>query len=121
MRLYIADDSAIIRSRLISMISEIEGIEIVGEGETLPEVMRDVNGLHPDVLILDIRMPDVDGILALEQIKQDEKPPIIIMFTNYPYLQYRKRCLEAGADFFFYKAVEFEDLIAMLRKLAKIS
>jgi CheY-like chemotaxis protein len=61
--------------------------------------------LKPDVVILDVRMPGKNGIDVLKQIKTDESPPIVIMFTNYPYPQYRDRCLQAGADFFFDKTL----------------
>lgn len=119
MRLLIADDSEIIRSRLVDLLSEVEGIKVVGEARESHETIEAVRQLSPDVVILDIRMPGGDGILALEQIKGKPKPPIVIMFTNHPYLQYRKRCLDAGADFFFYKSTEFEALLALLKKLAR--
>lgn len=117
MRLFIADDSQILRCRLFEMISEIEGIKIVGEAENSTTAIEAIEKLKPDVVILDIRMPGGDGILALETLKKSKNPPKVIIFTNYPYLQYRKRCLDAGADFFFYKGKEFERLIDLLKKL----
>ena len=118
-RIFIADDSEVLRARLIEILTEIEGVEIVGEAETTSEVIEAVKNLKPDVVILDIRMPEGNGILALEAVKKEEKPPIVIMFTHYPYLQYRKRCLDAGADYFFFKSTEFEKLIELLKDLAK--
>lgn len=121
MRILIADDSEILRIRLIDILSEIEGVEVVGQAETVDEVLKAVENLKPDVLILDIQMSDDNGITALEIIKKRENPPIVIMFTNYPYLQYRKKCLDLGADFFFYKAVEFSKLINLINKLVESS
>ena len=119
MRLFIADDSEILRSRLIDMLAEIEGINIVGEAKDSKEIAERIEALNPDVVILDIRMPGGDGILALETIRKSRrKQPKVIVFTNYPYLQYRKRCMDAGADFFFYKALEFEKLVQLIRDLA---
>jgi DNA-binding NarL/FixJ family response regulator len=120
MRLFIADDSEILRSRLVDLLSEIEGIKIVGEATDFREAVEGVKMFSPDVIILDIRMPGGDGILAIESIKKGRKKhPKIIVFTNYPYLQYRKRCIDAGADFFFYKALEFEKLVDLMRDLAQ--
>lgn len=119
MRLLIADDSEILRSRLIDLLSEVEGVKVVGEVRESRETIQAVQQLEPDIVILDIRMPGGDGILALEEIKKKPKPPIVIMFTNFPYLQYRKRCLDAGADFFFYKSTEFEALLVLLKKLVR--
>lgn len=119
-KLFIADDSDVLRNSLSQMISEIEGVDIVGEAADTPTALAKVEKLKPDVVILDIRMPGVAGIIALETLKKKAHPPIVIVFTNYPYLQYRKRCLDAGADYFFYKATEFGMLIDLLKKLAKV-
>ena len=70
MRLLIADDSEILRSRLIEMLNHIPGIEIVGEVENGVDAVVFADRLKPDVIILDIRMPNADGILALESIRR---------------------------------------------------
>jgi len=120
MRVVIADDSEILRSRLIEMLHEIEGIEVVAEAKDSREAAEAISKHHPDVVIMDIRMPGNDGIVVIETIKKGKKnKPRIIVFTNYPYLQYRKRCMDAGADFFFYKALEFEKLVGLIKELAQ--
>jgi DNA-binding NarL/FixJ family response regulator len=117
MRLFIADDSEILRVRLIDMLSEIEGIEIVGQAQESLEAIESIQELNPHVVILDIRMPRINGIKVLEAIKKDLGSPTVIIFTNYPYPQYRKRCMDSGADFFFDKSTEFEKLIDTVRYL----
>jgi DNA-binding NarL/FixJ family response regulator len=120
MRLFIADDSEILRTRLVDMLTEIEGIKVVGQAKDSKEAVERVEALKPDVVILDIQMPGGDGIVALEAMKKSRRgQPKIIVFTSYPYFQYRKRCLDAGADFFFYKALEFDKLIKLIRDLAQ--
>ena len=119
MRLFIADDSEILRDRLVEPLSEIEGVEIVGQEKDADAAIESVKRLKPDLVILDIRMPGGNGIMVLERLKKMEEPPIVVMFTNYPYLQYRKRCFDSGADFFFYKSTEFEKLIDVIRESAK--
>lgn len=117
MRLFIADNSELLRSHLVSMISEFKEIEIVGQVKYGREAVELIRKLNPDIVILDIRMPDGNGIHVLEKIRKDNNLAKVIVFTNYPYVQYRKRCMEAGADYFFYKATEFEKLMEVLKRL----
>jgi DNA-binding NarL/FixJ family response regulator len=117
MRLFIADDSEILRLRLIDMLSEIEGIEIIGQAQNSLDAIESIEELNPHVVILDIRMPQVNGIEVLEAIKKDDESPTVIIFTNYPYPQYRKRCMDLGADFFFDKSTEFEKLVDTVKYL----
>ena len=119
MRILIADDSKIYRTYMIDLLSRIEGIEIAGQAEDSPSAVEAIERLKPDVAILDIRMPGGDGILALETIKRNTVNPKTIMFTNYPYPQYRKKCMDAGADYFFDKSTEFEKLVETLKELAQ--
>ena len=119
MRLFIADDSEILMERLVETLAEIDGVEIVGQERAAFAAIEAVERLKPDLVILDIQMPGGNGIMVLEKLKKTENPPIVVMFTNYPYLQYRKRCFDSGADYFFYKSTEFEKLVEVIRKSAK--
>src|SRR6476660_6233119 len=102
MRVFIIDDSAIFRERLIGMLSDVEGIEIVGYAEDAFSVIAGLRKVKPDVVILDIQMPGAaSGIYALEKIRIENPAPKIIMLTNYSSPQYRKRCADSGAAFFF--------------------
>ncbi len=117
MRLFIADDSEILRVRLVDMLSEIEGIEIIGQAQESLEAIESIQKLNPHVVILDIRMPQWNGIKVLEEIKKNLQSPKVIIFTNYPYPQYRKKYMDAGADFIFNKSTEFEKLIDTVKYL----
>ncbi len=117
MRLFIADDSEILRVRLVDMLSEIEGIEIIGQAQNSLDAMELIEKLNPHVVILDIRMPQENGIKVLKAIKKNNHHLKVIIFTNYPYPQYRKRCMDLGADFFFDKSTEFEKLIDTVKYL----
>jgi DNA-binding NarL/FixJ family response regulator len=119
MRLFIADDSEILGVRLIDMLSEIEGIKIIGQAQESLEAIESIQKLNPHVVILDIRMPQVNGIKVLEAIKKDDQSPTVIIFKNYPYPQYRKRWLELGADFFLDKSTEFEKLVDTVKYLVR--
>ncbi len=115
MRIFIVDDSEVLRSRLVQILSEIEGIEIVGEAGLVQDAIREIRRLNPDVAILDLKMADGTGIDILAAMRRGRMTTRVIIFTNYPYLQYRKRCLDAGADFFFYKATELNKLLDLLK------
>lgn len=69
------------------------------------------------MVILDIWMPEESGIEVLQNIKLRERVPIVIILTNYSYPQYRKRCLELGADYFFDKSTELDRMIETREKL----
>ena len=88
MRVFIADDSEILRSRLIEMLSEFKEIDIVGQTGYAQEAIESIKELIPDVVILDIRLPDGNGINVLEMIKKRNISTKVIIFTNYPYFQY---------------------------------
>lgn len=121
MKVFIVDDSALVRERIIAMISEHQGIEITGQAENALEGINSIRKLKPDVVILDIRMPGGNGIELLKNIKKNSSGPTIIILTNYPYPQYRKKCMEAGADYFFDKSTEFNKIIEVIKKLIQES
>lgn len=121
MRVLIVDDSAVVRERVTTLLSEVESVEVVGHAETVREARTSVETLHPDVVILDIRLMDGSGIDVLTYIKQHRPELKVIMLTNYPYPQYRKKCLEAGAEFFFDKSREFDQIAAVVRSWARRS
>ena len=116
-KLLIADDSSLLQGYLTDTVRRFQEIRIVGHAEDVPQAVESVAKLKPDVVILDIQMPGGSGIDVLETIKKNKPSPIVIMFTNYPYPQYRKKCLAAGADYFFDKSLEFDALTDTLKNL----
>jgi DNA-binding NarL/FixJ family response regulator len=121
MKVFIADDSVQIRERLMEMLSELPEIEIIGEAGGVPEAIRDIWKLNPDVVILDIRMSGGNGMKVLKEVKKNKSHQVVIMLTNYPYPQYRKKCMDLGADHFFDKATEFEKVTEVLGQLIQDS
>lgn len=119
MMVFIADDSDPVRERLIAMLSEIDGAKVIGEARNYDEAVEGVRSLKPHVVILDIRMPGGSGIDVLKEIKQDSRPPVVLMLTNHASPQYRKKCMEWGADFFLDKSREFESLASIFINLIK--
>jgi two-component system response regulator DevR len=114
---YIVDDSKVMRERLTESVTGIAGIEILGQSGDPLEALDSIRKSHPDVVILDIRLPRRSGIDVLKDIKEDPAPPIVIMITNYPYRQYRQACMSQGADYFFSKLDEFDMIRETLSRL----
>ena len=119
MKILIVDDSRILRERLTRIISEIKGMEIVGEAETQSQTLKLIVKLKPDVVILDIRLKTGSGIKVLENITKRSIKTEVIVCTNYSYPQYRRRCRELGVKYFLEKATEFEKIPRVLRKIMK--
>ena len=110
MKVFIADDNVMVCDRLTTMLKQIGGVEVVGQAHDVLEAIHSIEEISPDLVILDLQMPSGTGFDVLSRIKQDNLSPKIIMLTNYPFPQYRKRSIEAGADYFFDKSTEFEKI-----------
>ena len=120
-KLFIVDDSEIVIERLKTMVSEVKEIEIIGQATNPFDAINGIRTLHPDAVILDLQMPGGSGIGVLLSVKRDHSAPVVLVLTNYPYPQYRKKCMEAGADFFFDKSTEFERVPEVLNRLIQNS
>ncbi len=117
MKVFIVDDSRAFQKELINLLSKLKEVEIIGQAQDSVKAMEAIPKLKPDVVILDIPMPGGKGIDVLENIKKGKSPPIVIMFTNYPYRQYRKKYMDAGADYFLDKSTEFNEVIKILNNI----
>lgn len=119
MRVFIADDAKAILDRLRALVSELDEVEVVGEAATGAEAVESIMRLQPDVVILDILMPQGNEVSALEAIRKANRDVLVIMLTNYPYPEYEKRCLAAGADFFLDKSGQFDEIPEILIELLR--
>lgn len=119
LKVFITDDSEIILEKIPQMLQKIGGIQIVGIARDSANTLKTVKELQPDVIVLDVILPDKSGIDTLKIIKEEKLVPIVIMFTNYPLREYSRRCFELGADFFYDKSKEFGELIGTLQELRK--
>ncbi len=117
MKVFLVDDSIIIRQRLKRMLANVGDIEIAGEAGEVHEAMDAILLNKPDVILLDIHLLGGSGIDVLETVKKAQPAPAVIVLTNYPYPQYRQKCLEASADFFFIKSTEFDEVVPALKRL----
>jgi DNA-binding NarL/FixJ family response regulator len=118
LRIFIADDSSMVRERLANFIAELENAELIGQAADVPSALNTLSRLAPDLVILDIRMPGGTGIQVLEQLKRSPSPPVVIMLTAFATDQYRQKCLALGADYFFDKSTEINLAFETIEHLA---
>lgn len=116
-RVFIVDDSSMIRERLVTLLDELIGVEIVGQAHTAAAAIADIQRLKPDAVILDIRLPDDNGLTVLKNIKRGEVTPVVIVLTNHAYPAYRRQCRQAGAEYFLDKSAEFDQISGLLMGL----
>jgi DNA-binding NarL/FixJ family response regulator len=97
-RVLIADDQTLFRTGLARLLSATEGLHIVGEASDGGEALRMVGALQPDVVLMDIRMPDLDGIAATRQITQAHPSVRVLILTTFHTDAYVLEALKAGAS-----------------------
>lgn len=115
---FIVDDSEIVRDRLTAMLSEVASIKVVGQADNPLTATESIVQLKPDVVILDIFLAGGSGIHVLRNIREKKIAAKVIMLTNYAQDEYRKKCFEEGADFFFDKSIEFDRVTDVIQKLS---
>src|SRR5882762_6994501 len=115
MKVLIADDSLVVRDRLVTLLTEVHGLEVVGQAKDAMEARDLAEELRPDVAILDIRMPKGSGADVVRDLKKLNPTSKVIILTNYPHPENRKKCIERGADYFFDKSTEFKKVLSVLR------
>ncbi len=119
-RVLLADDQALIRAGFAALVSSADGMEVVSEALDGDDAVRQVRELLPDVVLMDIRMPGMDGISASEQITRD--PDLsqvkVIVLTTFEQDDYVLAALRAGASGFLGKGVEPTELIEAVRIVA---
>jgi len=117
MKVLIVDDSELIRQRLVDLIQGFEVIENIALAGNAEEAYTSCSEIYPDVIILDIHLPGENGIRILEKIRKKNTIVKIIILTNFPYPQYRKKCMELGADYFVDKTNEFASISDILKTI----
>jgi DNA-binding NarL/FixJ family response regulator len=117
-RILIVDDSATLRRDFKKLLKPIKGIEVVGEAIDAESALRQCHELKPDIMILDINLKNGSGIDVLAKMKKCPVSPITIMFTNYSKGEFQKATKRLGADYFFDKTNDIEELVSTLTNLS---
>ncbi|HEX7739427.1 MAG TPA: response regulator transcription factor [Marmoricola sp.] len=116
-RVLLVDDQELVRSGLVRILRRREGFEVVGECGDGAEVGVAVAELHPDVIVMDLRMPRVDGISATREVRAADGPPVLVL-TTFDDDELLSGALRAGAAGFLLKDSSADDLTRAIRTVA---
>jgi DNA-binding NarL/FixJ family response regulator len=118
-RVLIVDDHAILREGLRALLSYYDDVEVVGEAQDGGEALRLVEAVHPDIVLMDIAMPGMNGLEATRKIHDQFPGTQVLVLTQYEDWQYVMPLLKAGAAGFILKKALGEDLISAIRAIAR--
>ncbi|OPG13386.1 response regulator transcription factor [Microbispora sp. GKU 823] len=117
-RILLADDQPLVRSGLRVLIADHPDLEVVGEAATGAEAVRLVGDLGPDVVVMDIRMPGMDGIEATRRITAGPATTRVLVLTTFDEDDHVYGALRAGASGFVVKDMALDDILAAIRVVA---
>ncbi len=117
-RVFIADDHAIVREGLKQILAEQRDIVVAGEAETGLDAIKLVGKAKPHVMLLDISLPDRNGIEVLKQIKKDRPELSVLMLSMHREDEYAIRALKAGASGYMTKQSAPKELVTAIRQVA---
>ncbi|HEY5922779.1 MAG TPA: response regulator transcription factor [Kofleriaceae bacterium] len=118
-RLALSEDHTIVRWALREALSKADDIEVVGEAGTAAETLAMVQNVKPDVLLLDITLPDRSGFDVLAEMRQIETAPLVVVLTWHTEPSYAARAISAGAHGYVNKAVEPTELLNSIRAVSR--
>jgi len=117
MKVLLADDSELILERLQEMLNIYKQVEIVGALKNGTEALEALRMLKPDLAIVDIKMPGINGLEVLRELRKEDNAVKVIILTFYSSVYYRRSAIKAGTDYFFSKADDFEKISGVVAKL----
>jgi DNA-binding NarL/FixJ family response regulator len=117
-RVLLADDQGLVRAGFRMILTSEPDLDVVGEAGDGLEATERAAALRPDVVLMDVRMPGVDGIEATRQITQEQQPPRVIVLTTFDRDEYVYEALRAGASAFLLKDAPEHQLLAAIRVVA---
>ncbi|WP_033332333.1 response regulator [Streptomyces novaecaesareae] len=117
-RVVLADDQPLVRAALEMVITETADVEVVGEAGTGAEAVRLAAELRPDVVVMDIRMPGMDGIEATRLVTAADGPTRVVVLTTFDEDEHVYAALSAGASGFLVKDMALDDILGAVRVVA---
>lgn len=118
-RVAVVDDDQLVRSGLVAILGLEDDIDVVGEGSDGSDVPALVSRTSPDVVLMDVRMPHIDGIAATESLTSREGAPAVVVLTTFENDSYIHDALLAGARAFVLKRATPDELLMTVRTVAR--
>jgi two-component system response regulator EvgA len=116
-RVLVCDDVAMLRELIRYELEEDEDVVVVGEADNGLDSVRMVEELHPDVVVLDLAMPGIDGLEAITLIRAVERPPVILVHSGFDAATMRDRVLALGADRYLEKGGNLREVRDAVREV----
>lgn len=118
-RVLLVDDHPVVRAGIEGILNSQDDIEVVGEAGNGVEAIRLTQTLRPDVILMDLRMPEMDGVAAIKAIQSQADPPYILVLTTFDTDADIVRAIEVGATGYLLKDTPREDFFTAVRNVAQ--
>ncbi len=119
LKLLLVEDSPVLRERLVALVEELPGVELVGAAATGAEAIRLFERETPDAIVLDVGLPDLNGLAVLRHIRGQSATVAVMIYSGYEFPEMVECCELLGATGFFGKADNVGPLLATLQRLAE--
>jgi DNA-binding NarL/FixJ family response regulator len=118
-RVLVADDHAVVRQGLVQMLGQVPGLEVVGEAVDGCDAVEKTRGLHPDVVLIDLSMPRMDGLVATKLITSQMPQVRVIGLSMHAQENAAQQMAEAGASHYLVKDSPIEVIAAAIREVCR--
>ncbi|HET7142222.1 MAG TPA: response regulator transcription factor [Candidatus Limnocylindria bacterium] len=119
LRVMVVDDHEVVRQGLVALLSRRDGFEVVAEAGTVAEAVANAKRFEPDLVVLDVRLPDGSGIEACREIRSELPATKVVMLTSYPDEEAVLSAIIAGASGYLLKQVRGRDLVNALESVGR--
>jgi DNA-binding NarL/FixJ family response regulator len=114
LRILVVDDHEVVRQGLVALLDRREGLQVVAQAGTVAEAIEQARRFEPDIVVLDVRLPDGSGIEACREIRSELPKTRVIMLTSYPDEEAVLSAIVAGASGYLLKQIRARDLVAAI-------
>ena len=119
LRLLVVDDHEVVRQGLVALLGRREGFQVVAEAGTVAEAIEAARRFQPDIVVMDVRLPDGSGVEACREIRSEFPSTRVVMLTSYPDEEAVLSAIVAGASGYLLKQVRARDLITALETVGR--
>jgi two-component system response regulator DevR len=119
LRLLVVDDHEVVRQGLVSLLERREGFQVVAQAGTVAEAIDAANKFQPDLIVMDVRLPDGSGIEACREIRAEHPGTRVVILTSYPDEEAVFASIVAGASGYLLKQIRGRDLVAALESVGR--
>lgn len=118
--IFIADDSRLFREALARVLTSVKGVQVVGQASAGKEALNSIRLSRPDVVILDLFMPEMNGLEVLRTMRCEAISSMVLVVTNHASPYVRDASIRAGADYFLDKSFEYQQIAPILESLVSV-